>query len=169
MPMRLDTTTLTRIRDGEGGQAFVRGSALRADQRLVFSRCCWPVPGDRIIGIVESDGVHVHSIECETLEALDEEKERWIDLQWTLNAEKNTLSVARIRVTMLNKPGVLGQACTLIGEAKGNIIDIHIAPKQFDYLEIDFDIEVMDARHINNISAGLRTSPLIESVERVRG
>ena len=169
MPMRLDTTTLTRIRDGEGGQAFVRGSALHAGHHLIFSRCCWPVPGDRIVGIVEGDGVHVHSIECETLEAVDEEKDRWIDLQWTLNAEKNTLSVARIRVTMLNKPGVLGQACTLIGEAKGNIIDIHIAPKQFDYLEIDFDIEVMDARHINNISAGLRTSPLIESVERVRG
>ena len=169
MPMRLDSETLTRIRDGEGGQAFVRGSALAASQRLVFSHCCWPVPGDRIVGIVEKDGVHVHSIECETLEALESEKDRWIDLHWTLNAEKNTLSTARIRVTMLNKPGVLGQACTLIGEARGNIIDIHIAPKQFDYLEIDFDIEVMDARHITNISAALRTSQMIESVERVRG
>ena len=169
MPMRLDSESLTRIRDGEGGQAFVRGSALAASQRLVFSHCCWPVPGDRIVGIVEKDGVHVHSIECETLEALESEKDRWIDLHWTLNAEKNTLSTARIRVTMLNKPGVLGQACTLIGEARGNIIDIHIAPKQFDYLEIDFDIEVMDARHITNISAALRTSQMIESVERVRG
>ncbi len=169
MPMRLDSDTLTRIRDGEGGQAFVRGSALGEHHRLVFSRCCWPVPGDRIVGIVEGDGVHVHSIECETLEALDGEKDRWIDLQWTLNAEKNTLSIARIRVNMQNKPGVLGQACTLIGEARGNIVDIHIAPKQFDYLEIDFDIEVMDARHLNNISAALRTSPMIESVDRVRG
>ena len=169
MPMRLDSDTLTRIRDGEGGQAFVRGSALAETQRLVFSHCCWPVPGDRIVGIVETDGVHVHSIECETLEALEGEKDRWIDLHWTLNAEKNTLSIARIRVTMQNKPGVLGQACTLIGEARGNIVDIHIAPKQVDYLEIDFDIEVMDARHVNNISASLRTSPMIESVERLRG
>jgi GTP diphosphokinase / guanosine-3',5'-bis(diphosphate) 3'-diphosphatase len=169
MPLRLSTETLTRIRDGEGGQAFVRGSALAESQRVLFSRCCSPVPGERIIGIIEDDGCHVHSIECETLEALEAEKDRWIDLHWTLNAEKNTLSVARIRVTMQNKPGVLGQACTLIGEAKGNIVDIHIAPKQMDYLEIDFDIEVMDARHITNISAALRTSPMIESVDRVRG
>ena len=169
MPMRLDSETLTRIRDGEGGQAFVRGSALAASQRLVFSHCCWPVPGDRIVGIVEQDGVHVHSIECETLEALESEKDRWIDLHWTLNAEKNTLSTARIRVTMLNKPGVLGQACTLIGEAKGNIVNISIAPNAVDFLEIDFDIEVLDARHVINISAALRTSPMIESVERVRG
>ncbi len=169
MPLRLSTETLTRIRDGEGGHAFVRGSALSERQRVIFSHCCHPVPGDRIIGIVEDDGCHVHSIECETLEALEAEKDRWIDLHWTLNAEKNTLSVARIRVTMQNKPGVLGQACTLIGEAKGNIVDIHIAPKQMDYLEIDFDIEVMDARHITNISAALRTSQMIESVDRMRG
>ena len=169
MPLRLSTETLTRIRDGEGGQAFVRGSALSESQRVLFARCCRPVPGERIIGIIEDDGCHVHSIECETLEALEAEKERWIDLHWTLNAEKNTLSVARIRVTMQNKPGVLGQACTLIGEAKGNIVDIHIAPKQMDYLEIDFDIEVMDARHITNLSAALRTSQMIESVDRVRG
>jgi len=172
LPMMLTTDTLTRIRDGAGGAAFVRGSALRESQTVLFSKCCYPVPGDRIVGIVEDDGVHVHSIECENLEALEEmdgEKDRWIDLHWTLNAEKNTLSVARLRVNMQNKPGVLGQACTLIGEAKGNIINISISNKPMDFLDVDFDIEVLDARHITNISAALRTSPMIESVERVRG
>jgi GTP pyrophosphokinase/guanosine-3',5'-bis(diphosphate) 3'-pyrophosphohydrolase len=172
LPMMLTTDTLTRIKDGAGGAAFVRGSALRESQTVLFSKCCYPVPGDRIIGIVEDDGVHVHSIECENLEALEEmdgEKDRWIDLHWTLNAEKNTLSVARLRVNMQNKPGVLGQACTLIGEAKGNIVNISIANKPMDFLDVDFDIEVLDARHITNISAALRTSPMIESVDRVRG
>ena len=172
LPMMLTTDTLTRIRDGAGGGAFVRGSALRESQTVIFSKCCYPVPGDRIVGIVEDDGVHVHSIECENLEALEEmdgEKDRWIDLHWTLNAEKNTLSVARLRVNMQNKPGVLGQACTLIGEAKGNIVNISISNKPRDFLDVDFDIEVLDARHITNISAALRTSPMIESVDRVRG
>ncbi len=172
LPMMLTTDTLTRIRDGAGGAAFVRGSALHESQTVLFSKCCYPVPGDRIIGIVEDDGVHVHSIECENLEALEEmdgEKDRWIDLHWTLNAEKNTLSVARLRVNMQNKPGVLGQACTLIGEAKGNIVNISISNKPMDFLDVDFDIEVLDARHITNISAALRTAPMIESVERVRG
>jgi len=172
LPMMLTTDTLTRIRDGAGGGAFVRGSALRESQTVIFSKCCYPVPGDRIVGIVEDDGVHVHSIECENLEALEEmdgEKDRWIDLHWTLNAEKNTLSVARLRVNMQNKPGVLGQACTLIGEAKGNIVNIGISNKPRDFLDVDFDIEVLDARHITNISAALRTSPMIESVDRVRG
>ncbi len=169
LPMNLSIDTLTRIRDGEGGMAFVRGSALHEAHNVLFSKCCYPVPGERIVGIVEDDGVHVHSIECERLEALETEKERWIDLHWTLNAEKNTLSVTRLRVNMQNKPGVLGQACTLIGEAKGNIVNIAINAKQLDFLDVDFDIEVLDARHITNISAALRTSPMIESVDRVRG
>ena len=169
LPMNLSIDTLTRIKDGEGGMAFVRGSALQETHKVLFSKCCYPVPGERIVGIVEGDGVHVHSIECERLEALDGDSDAWIDLHWTLNAEKNTLSVARLRVNMQNKPGVLGQACTLIGEAKGNIINISIAAKQLDFLDVDFDIEVMDARHLTNISAALRTSPMIESVDRVRG
>ena len=169
LPMVLPLDTLTRIKDGEGGAAFVRGSVLGDHQRLIFSTCCHPVPGDRIIGIVEGDDVHVHSIECEALEAEDANTNAWIDLHWTLNAEKNTLSVARIRVNMQNKPGVLGQACTLIGDAKGNIISINIAPDQLDFLDVEFDIEVVDLRHITNIAASLKTSPLIESVERVRG
>ena len=169
LPILLSADTLTRVRDGAGGMAFVRGSALRGSKKIMFSKCCHPVPGDRIIGIVEGEDVHVHSIECETLEALDDDKEAWIDLHWTLNAEKNTLSVSRIRVNMRNEPGVLGQACTLIGEAKGNIVNIAINPNAVDFLDIDFDIEVMDARHITNISAALRTAPMIESVDRVRG
>ncbi|MGZ3297727.1 MAG: RelA/SpoT family protein, partial [Asticcacaulis sp.] len=130
LPMSLPVETLTRIRDGEGGAAFVRGSALGEHHRIVFSTCCHPVPGDRIIGIVEGHDVHVHSIECERLAAEDTNTDAWIDLHWTLNAEKNTLSVARLRVNMQNKPGVLGQACTLIGNARGNIISINIAPDQ---------------------------------------
>ncbi|ESQ82862.1 hypothetical protein AEAC466_15235 [Asticcacaulis sp. AC466] len=169
LPLMLTTDTLTRIKDGVGGAAFVRGSALREHHKVIFSKCCYPVPGDRIVGFVEGDTVHVHSIECERLEALESQDESWIDLHWTLNAEKNTLSVARLRVDMQNKPGVLGQACTLIGEAKGNIINIAINAEPMDFLDVDFDIEVLDARHITNISAALRTSPMIESVDRVRG
>ncbi|MGA9657775.1 MAG: bifunctional (p)ppGpp synthetase/guanosine-3',5'-bis(diphosphate) 3'-pyrophosphohydrolase [Asticcacaulis sp.] len=169
LPMMLTTDSLTRVRDGEGGAAFVRGQALRESQKIIFSKCCYPVPGERIVGFVEDDVVHVHSIDCEQLEALEAQDENWIDLHWTLNAEKNTLSVARLRVNMQNKPGVLGQACTLIGEAKGNIVHIAISNTAMDFLAVDFDIEALDARHLTNIAAALRTSPMIESVERARG
>ncbi|MEM9964861.1 MAG: ACT domain-containing protein, partial [Asticcacaulis sp.] len=63
----------------------------------------------------------------------------------------------------------LGPACTLIGEAKGNIVNIHLADQQVDFIDARFDIEVMDARHLANIIAAIRTCPSVEGVERVRG
>jgi GTP pyrophosphokinase/guanosine-3',5'-bis(diphosphate) 3'-pyrophosphohydrolase len=169
IPALMATDGLTRIKDGEGARAFVRGSALREHHRIRFSRCCCPVPGERIVGIVEDVDVHVHSIECDTLEQFEDNKDVWVDLQWTLNAEKNTISVARIRANMENKPGVLGITCTLIGEAKGNIINMHLTNNQVDFLDVEFEIEVIDAKHLTNISAALRTCPSVESVERIRG
>lgn len=169
LPATLTTDSFSRIKDGEDATAFVRGHALRPQQKIVFSRCCTPVPGDRIVGIVEGSEVHVHSIECEQLETYEGQKEVWIDLQWTLNAEKNTVSPARIRANMRNKPGVLGQVCTLIGEAKGNIVNIRLSNQQVDFLDAEFEVEVLDARHLTNITAAIRTNPSVEGVERIRG
>lgn len=169
LPSTLTIDRFSRIRDGEDASTYVRGGALKSHHKIWFSKCCTPVPGDRIVGIVEGSDVRVHSIECEQLEAFEGQKEAWIDLQWTLNAEKNTISIARLRTNMRNIPGVLGQVCTLIGEAKGNIINIHISNNQIDFLDTEFDIEVMDARHLTNISAAIRTCPSVEGVDRVRG
>lgn len=169
LPATLTTDALSRIKDGDDMGNFVRGQALKPHQKVWFSKCCTPVPGDRIVGIVDGDDVHVHSIECDTLEAFEGHKEAWIDLQWTLNAEKNTISTARLRASIRNNPGVLGQVCGLIGEAKGNIVNIHLADQQVDFIDARFDIEVMDARHLANIIAAIRTCPSVEGVERVRG
>lgn len=164
-------TAKGRIRDGVGGMAYVRGTELeplKSTHKIIFSRCCFPVTGDRIVGIVEGMDVHVHSIDCQKLEALEDQRDQWLNLAWTLNAEKNALSETRLRVTIENKPGILGEACTLIGEAKGNIINVHLTPKQLDFIDVDFDIEVADNKHIAQIAAALRTCKHVERVDRYR-
>jgi GTP diphosphokinase / guanosine-3',5'-bis(diphosphate) 3'-diphosphatase len=41
--------------------------------------------------------------------------------------------------------------------------------RQEDFFDVDFDIEVKDARHLTHIAAALRANPLIETVDRVSG
>ena len=164
-------TALRRIEGGKGAKLYVRGSGLTPGISLHFGKCCTPVPGDRIVGIVEPDGtgLMVHTIDCATLAEYEDREELWRDLQWTQEAERNTVTLSRLTATIRNAPGVLGQACTVIGEAGGNIVNLRMHRRQADFFDVDFDIEVKDARHLTHIAAALRANPLIETVDRAKG
>ncbi len=160
-----------RIEDGVGARIYVRGGGLTAGVSLHFGDCCNPLPGDRIVGILQpgGEGLMVHAIDCPRLAEFEDRDDLWRDLQWTPQAEANTVSQARLTATIRNAPGVLGQACTIIGEAGGNIVGLRMDHRQSDFFDVDIDLEVRDARHLTNIAAALRACPPIETVERARG
>jgi guanosine-3',5'-bis(diphosphate) 3'-pyrophosphohydrolase len=164
-------TAVRRIESGRGARLYVRGGGLTPGVTLHFGPCCTPVPGDRIVGIVEPDegGLMVHTIDCAKLAEYEDREELWRDLQWTPEAERNTVTLSRLTATIRNAPGVLGQACTVIGEAGGNIVNLRMHRRQADFFDVDFDIEVKDARHLTHIAAALRANPSIETVERAKG
>jgi len=159
-----------RIEDGKGARYYVRGGGSTPGALLHFAACCKPVPGDRIVGIVEPDkGLAVHAIDCPELARYEDQEALWRDLQWTPEAERDTLSQARLRATIRDAPGVLGQACSIIGEAGGNIVGLNMHHRHSNFFDADIDIEVKDARHLTHIAAALRACPSVETVERARG
>ena len=159
-----------RIEGGKGARLFVRGGGLTPGISLHFGACCNPVPGDRIVSILEpnSGGLTVHAIDCSRLAEFEDRDDLWRDLQWTPEAERNSLSQARLSATIRDAPGVLGQACTIIGEAGGNIVGMNMLHRHSHFFDVVFDVEVRDARHLTNIAAALRACPPIETVERAR-
>jgi GTP pyrophosphokinase/guanosine-3',5'-bis(diphosphate) 3'-pyrophosphohydrolase len=159
----------TRIGDGKAGRLYVRGGGLTPGVSVHFHPGCSPVPGDRIVGIVEEGGLSVHTIDCAALAEFEDREDLWRDLQWTPEAERNTLSGARLRATIRNAPGVLGQACTIIGEAGANILNLRMHHRQSDFFDVDFDVEVRDAKHLADIAAALRACPPVETVDRATG
>jgi GTP pyrophosphokinase len=134
-----------------------------------FARCCHPLPGDRIVGIVTTGkGVTVHTIGCETLESFSDTPERWLDISWGEDAEAGE-HVGRLNVTIANEPGSLGTVSTVIGRNGGNIINLKITSRTADFWELLVDIQVSDVKHLTNIIAALRATPVINQVDRARG
>ena len=164
-------TAVRRIEGGKAARLYVRGGGLTQGVSLHFGKCCTPVPGDRIVGIIEPDGggLTVHTIDCAKLAEYEDKEDLWRDLQWTPEAERNTVTLSRLTATIRNAPGVLGQACTVIGEAGGNIVNLRMHRRHADFFDVDFDVEVKDARHLTHIGAALRANPAVETVERSKG
>ncbi|MEI9964087.1 MAG: RelA/SpoT AH/RIS domain-containing protein [Caulobacteraceae bacterium] len=150
-----------RIEDGKAARLYVRGGGLGANASLRFAECCTPVPGDRIVGIREpGKDVIVHTIDCAHLAEFEDREDVWCDLHWTPEAERHTISQGRLRATIRDAPGVLGQVCTIIGDAGGNIVNLRMHHRQADFFEVDLDLEVVDARHLTHMAAAPARLPL---------
>jgi GTP diphosphokinase / guanosine-3',5'-bis(diphosphate) 3'-diphosphatase len=159
-----------RIESGADARLYVRGGGLRPGVSIHFGACCSPVPGDRIVGIIEPEkGLTVHTIDCNRLADFADDDSVWRDLQWTPQAEQDAVASTRLVATMRNAPGVLGQVATVIGEAGGNILNLNMTHRQQDFFDMEIDVEVADARHATQIIAALRANPSVDTVERARG
>lgn len=137
---------------------------------LHFARCCHPLPGDRIVGIVTTGrGVTIHTIDCDTLENFASTPERWIDVAWDEGENNPESHVGRLTITIANTPGALGTLSTVIGKNGGNITNLKITNRSMDFWDMMIDVYVRDAQHLSDIIAGLRATPEIASVNRARG
>jgi len=135
-----------------------------------FARCCHPLPGDAIVGIVSTGrGVTVHTMDCKTLESFRDAPERWIDVGWGEGYGKEAIMVGRLSVVLTNQPNSLGTLTTLIGKGMGNILNLKITNRTPEFFDILVDIEVRDTHHLMTIVAALRASTAINSVERTKG
>lgn len=151
----------------DGGMPIV---GLIPGMAVHFARCCHPLPGDRIVGIVTTGkGVTVHTIDCDTLETFADTPERWLDVSWGENVNTPELHVGRATITAENQSGALASITTVIAKSGGNIMNLKITNRSTDFWELLVDIYVNDNKHLNNIIAALRATPVVTSVERYRG
>jgi len=152
----------------EDGKIAIRG--LIPGMALHFARCCHPLPGDRIVGIITTGkGVTIHTIDCATLESFSEAPERWIDVGWdSANDGDGGVYTGRLKVTVSNQPGSLSSLSTVIARHEGNISNLRIVNRSMDFFDMVIDVEVADVKHLADITAALRATPAINAVERAR-
>jgi GTP pyrophosphokinase len=129
------------------------------DLLMQLSRCCNPVPGDRIMGyITRGRGLTIHSVGCPNLEALDYDKERLVDVEW----DTTTSSIHGVKVSVLavDKTGVLANVSASISESEANISRAEITTREDQKAQLDFVIEVKDTAHLDRV---------LKAIERVNG
>ncbi|WP_422015683.1 RelA/SpoT family protein [Reyranella sp.] len=177
-----DVVPISRARSSKSGKAGEGGRAGKLDGEQIairglipgmavhFARCCHPLPGDRIVGIITTGkGVTIHTIDCATLESFSEAPERWIDVGWDSVSEGGGgVYTGRLKITVANQPGSLSSLSTVIARHEGNISNLRIVNRSMDFFDMVIDVEVSDVKHLADITAALRATPAINAVERAR-
>ncbi|PPR35630.1 MAG: GTP pyrophosphokinase rsh [Alphaproteobacteria bacterium MarineAlpha6_Bin4] len=133
-----------------------------------YSKCCCPMPGDKIIGaMVKGKGVAVHTIDCGEIGKYL--KKNIISLSW--DSKKVTLEdyVGRIMIIVINEPGSLGEIASAIGNNKGNIINLKLTSRKKTFFEMLVDVKVKNLNHFTNIIASIRSLNTVSSVNRIKG
>lgn len=131
--------------------------------------CCRPIPGDPIVGIVRTGrGVSIHRAECPLLSRSVDLAGRAIDLAWNDRAPLPR-AIARLGVTTIDKPGVLGAVSTAIGRQNANIVDLKFGRRSGELVELLLDIEVSGLSQLQQIMGALTALDVVCGVERKMG
>ena len=170
---RKDGSALGRVfrrrRKPANGEHAVPIRGLTPGLAVHLAQCCYPLPGERIVGIVTTGkGVTVHTIDCDTLASFADSPERWLDVSWDPGDETGDTFSSRLEIVLVNETGSLGEMATLIAKGEGNIANLKITQRNVDFFDMLVDVEIRNISQLSNIIAILRGSPLVSSVRRTR-
>ncbi|MEO1458137.1 MAG: ACT domain-containing protein, partial [Pseudomonadota bacterium] len=105
---------------------------------------------------------------CPELEAYENDLDRWLDLRWAPDADRFATNLARVELILANRPGTLGQVCSLVGEQQANIDNLGVLNRKPDFFRMTMDLEVRDLRHLNDILTALQAQGFVTYAGRAR-
>jgi len=131
-----------------------------------FAKCCHPIPGDPIVGVIKSgQGLVVHTHDCPTLRKGRSGSEQWLDVVWDKNISRNF--DVNIKLVVANQRGVLAKVAAAIAEAESNIENVKFA-NEGECTALYFTLEVNNRLHLAKVIRGLRKIPEVVQIIRVR-
>ncbi|MFN7952639.1 MAG: bifunctional (p)ppGpp synthetase/guanosine-3',5'-bis(diphosphate) 3'-pyrophosphohydrolase [bacterium] len=135
------------------------------DVLVRFARCCQPIPGDPILGfITRGRGITVHDASCPA--GLATEAERRVDVTWPESSD--TVRSTRIRVTIQDRRGALGQVSKLVSSEGVNITRADTRSFRNGRAELQFIVEVKSLKQLDGLLRTLRRATGVLSAERIR-
>jgi guanosine-3',5'-bis(diphosphate) 3'-pyrophosphohydrolase len=151
--------------DGKKNAPVIGGDSFSA---IKFAPDTFPLPGDRIVGIMTpGEGVMVYPISSPLLQDYEAELDRWLPLKWDNEASHDRMYDTRLSLTVANKIGALAIISRTIGEFGANISNLSMNQRDEDFCLLEMDLQVRDLNHVKEIISALRGSRLVNRVKRV--
>ena len=135
---------------------------------IKLSKCCSPVPGDKIIGfITRGHGVSIHERDCTNVPKvieLADEPDRWIPAGWDSSVKEDF--TATVSMTCLDRVGLMADVSKMIADMRVMIYGINTKSKKDGRASLELTIGVNGIEHLNGVMAKLRKINGVLDVER---
>lgn len=156
---------LFRVVSRRSAAGGIRVSGL--DDVLVHvARCCDPLPGEAITGLVsQGSGVVVHSAECAV--ALEADPQRRVSCVW--DGKPEALRPIRLEVLGVDQPGLLAAVSKAIAQSGVNIRNADAREIEDGKAKNTFEVMVADVGDLNKVIRNLNRVKGVMRVDRVRG
>ncbi|SEM85173.1 RelA/SpoT family protein [Nitrosomonas marina] len=119
-----------------------------------FAKCCHPIPGDVIVGLIKKDhGLVIHAHHCSIIAHAQKNPENYLDVTWGKQITR-TFEV-KIKIVAANKHGVLARIAAAIAKTETNIDDIAMESEK-DYTAMGFILQVKSRYHLAQVMRSLR-------------
>jgi guanosine-3',5'-bis(diphosphate) 3'-pyrophosphohydrolase len=133
---------------------------------LDFARCCHPIPGDAISGVITvGQGVVVHKETCPSLMRLRRNPSRVIPLRWSQTSSQDF--VASLAIELTNRRGTLAELALAASDAGANIEDIQVTEREGAHCMVRFELRVQDRGHLAAVLRRFRRLSAVLRIDRL--
>ena len=147
-----DTPNASQSEDGTHSPLSIKGT-----EGIVvsFPRCCYPIPGDPIYGILTAGrGLVIHTRQCKNLQERRNQPEKWLHVEWEQDIQQDF--PVRLSMDASNQRGVLATVAARVADARANISNVEINERDGQHVKLSFVIEVRNRNHLETVLQNVR-------------
>ena len=155
--------------DSKDDDKTMRPLVIKGTEGMVtrFSKCCRPIPGDAVIGIITGGrGLMIHTQGCRNISDGKHPPENCLDVQWEPGIDEEF--PVEVSVIVEDRRGVLAIVATVIGDADSNIENVGIEERDGLTNNLLFTITVHNRQHLASVMRRVRNIPSVIKITRTK-
>ncbi len=130
-----------------------------------FAKCCHPIPGDIIVGLIKKEhGLVIHVHNCPVIAQNRKNAENYLDVAWGKDIAR-TFEV-KVKIVAANRHGVLARIAAAIAKTESNIDDVAMESEK-DYTSMGFILQVRNRHHLALVIRNLRRIKEVARIVRI--
>lgn len=151
-------------RDNKQTSLTIRGSE---GMVMSYAKCCYPIPGDPIVGHISSGrGMVIHTETCNNIAEFRNSPEKIVPVRW--DPEVDGEFAVELRVELENERGIIAKLATAITSKEANIERISTVERDARFSIVNLLLNVRNRIHLARVMKHIRLIKPVSRVARVK-